>query len=624
MKIKNIDLSGDIAIKYGLKAITMTRLGKVVLIAGKNGAGKTRLLRAIQEVSDWRYENRSVDVHSLSEQISNLRAEIDQERDYGKQYELNRTVKALQSEKAMKLALTATAGPNIRIPLVRFLPKCLNISPRSEQTLGMISARAAEIREVGTDSLAEGAFSYLYTRQRSWHEATHAYNRSHLNSNYRDEAISSYNALQGLLSDILDTRLTRSEDGFPCLFGHSLDSGNFSEGQKVLLQLAVALHAQDRKLNDVILLLDEPETHLHPSALIEIIDRLRDKIEAGQIWICTHSIPLIAHIAAVDPYAVWHMENQGIVRAGRRPELILESLLGKREIRGNLEDFMRLPHDLALANFAAQSLVPPQAVETGSGDPQLVAISKVINELNKYSSKFRVLDYGAGKGRLLGGLVARYGDIGVDPTAQLDYYAYDEYADDKKFCEAVIASSYGSSEDRYYNSFDELSLQFSHSFDVVVMTNVLHEIHPSRWNELFSKNGIPSLLKPAGALLLVEDQKLPVGEKAHQFGFILLDTSQLRTLFDVSGVDEEKSEFVAADVRGDGRIKLHLISANLLSRFNEEKQQQAIYELGRMARKEIEKLRSKDKPSYDDGQLHGLWTQLYTNASLFLESKSVS
>jgi ABC-type Mn2+/Zn2+ transport system ATPase subunit len=49
MKIEKINLSESETSKFGLKAVRMERLNNIVLIAGKNGAGKSRLLQLIRE-----------------------------------------------------------------------------------------------------------------------------------------------------------------------------------------------------------------------------------------------------------------------------------------------------------------------------------------------------------------------------------------------------------------------------------------------------------------------------------------------------------------------------------------------------------------------------------------------
>jgi predicted ATPase len=78
------------------------------------------------------------------------------------------------------------------------------------------------------------------------------------------------------------------------LFGFPLGQSNLSDGQKILLQLCLAIHCQQESLEDLVLFLDEPENHLHPSVIIETIERIKEEVSNGQIWISTHSIPLLS------------------------------------------------------------------------------------------------------------------------------------------------------------------------------------------------------------------------------------------------------------------------------------------------------------------------------------------
>lgn len=48
MTIKKVHINLEHSDGYGLQPVNMERLGQVVLIAGKNGCGKTRLLNLIK------------------------------------------------------------------------------------------------------------------------------------------------------------------------------------------------------------------------------------------------------------------------------------------------------------------------------------------------------------------------------------------------------------------------------------------------------------------------------------------------------------------------------------------------------------------------------------------------
>ncbi|WP_374759976.1 AAA family ATPase [Acidithiobacillus thiooxidans] len=66
--------------------------------------------------------------------------------------------------------------------------------------------------------------------------------------------------------------------------------------------------------------MDEPENHLHPSAVIDLLDAIKEQNPHGQIWIATHSIPLLSHY---DEGSIWYVDEGSISFAGRKPELSL-------------------------------------------------------------------------------------------------------------------------------------------------------------------------------------------------------------------------------------------------------------------------------------------------------------
>ncbi|KJJ96241.1 hypothetical protein UB44_17660 [Burkholderiaceae bacterium 26] len=499
------------------------------------------------------------------------------------------------------------------------------MDPIGEQTLSTIRERARNVSlgKIELDKLSEAVFSYIYTEQKNYFEATHSGNPRR--DGYAGEVIFRYKALENQINDFLDTKLTRSREGDPLLFGQPLDSQKLSDGQIILLHVAIALHAREKSLKDVIIFMDEPENHLHSAILIEVVDRLLSKVGNGQIFICTHSIPLVAHLASIDPFSIWYLGKDGVKRAGQEPESILKGLMGSEAAINGLFDFLKLPRELAAANYASQCLLPPQVVSSSAKtDPQLHQIATYLQEqAAKEGRPVRILDYGAGKGRILSGLHDRYSKTEGPMSKHVEYYAFEPMDDGSGSCQKVIDSVYDASEQRYFSDFEKIKAA-GLKFDVVALTNVLHEIHPDQWGEIFSREGIPAILSDSGSLLLVEDHHLPVGERAHEFGFILLDTSELKLLFDVGLNDEENRLFRFADAKGDGRLKAHVIHRSLVEKFTTNTQFGAYESLRRRALVELTKLRKLELPNYSIGQRLGLWTQLFANTSLFFHSQEAT
>lgn len=148
------------------------------------------------------------------------------------------------------------------------------------------------------------------------------------------------------------------------------------------------------------------------------------------------------------------------------------------------------------------------------------------------------------------------------------------------------------------------------------MCNVLHEIEPADWLPLFGSEGaIRWLLRPDGFLLIVEDTEMRIGEKAHQKGFIVLDTADIKTLFDVP---EKQPGFAVDDARNDGRLKAHLIPASCLQNTSADTLSNTLKQSAHLAKVEIKKLR-QNEPSYREGRKHAFYVQQFANAELALE-----
>lgn len=198
----------------------------------------------------------------------------------------------------------------------------------------------------------------------------------------------------------------------------------------------------------------------------------------------------------------------------------------------------------------------------------------------------------------------------------LDYVAFDECDSNKEECINNIGCFYDKPDDRYFNRFDSLRLKRDEkSFDLVLMCNVLHEIPHNNWISLFTH--LQKLLKEDGQLLLIEDCKIPVGEKPHQKGFLVLNSIHLKDLFNIPA---SESSFVANDARPDtepGRLMAHLIPAKYLNKITTASMKKAFEDLRETAMKNIKDIRNKEC-SYKNGLTHAFWVQQLANATLCL------
>ncbi|MCD6013599.1 MAG: hypothetical protein K0Q79_3461 [Flavipsychrobacter sp.] len=637
MRITSIDIPQE-RIQNGLKPIKMDRLGSVVLLAGKNGSGKSRLLNLINSLI-MEKPTKSL-VNTANSNISNIRRNIEQDiqkikmhsdnlrnipnapKDNIKNWEAN--IEGLQNriegykqqirghEQLLKWQFINTDDYYDSYLIVPFVPKSLELKDSNNYTRRDGQNIALHINTLGVNSLHAGTFARIQYIQEQWFNSTHPMYEG--DKNKKEIAISEYGELCDLIKLILNADLGRDENGNATIFGFPLGVANLSDGQKILIQFCLAIHCQQKSLNDLILFFDEPENHLHPSVIIEIIEKIINRAKNIQIWIATHSVPLLSHF---DPNCIWFVENNSVAHAGAIPEQVLASLLGNENEISKLQDFISLPGIFALNRHAFESLFHPPAINTGKNDPQTLQIREEVKQFLNDEKKIRILDYGAGKGRLLNNILENNTEPIEDFVNWFDYVAYDKYPKDKSECESVIQKAYQDVNKRYFNEFSSLRTNYDkESFDVILMCNVLHEIEPSHWLKLFSKDGeIYSLLSEKGILLLVEDQEMQIGEKAYQKGFIVLDTPELKELFRIK---ESDKDFGFSDARKDGRLKAHRIKKEYLARITNESKKDALSSLNKTAKEKVLKIRDEEI-NYKNGKRHGFWIQQLANTSLALE-----
>lgn len=618
MKIVELNIPADESM--GLKHLKAKKLKDIVILTGKNGGGKTRVLNRIENIykemplSEIVEEYRR-DMTTIEQNIVRLkkRHEYLKEKEPAKLINeekgllnniknLNRRLEVVNWSK-MVLEPSKEKKNNI----VRYVPYIGSIDdPLTSVKNNMLLAYENAQKYLEQSGMAGITKNYLnfvqHIQERYW-------NASHQNfsdQEKKESSIKEYEEFSNIVEKLLGERLERNLDGNATLFGFPISRAQLSNGQKILLQFCVALFSQGSSLDEFVLLMDEPENHLHPSALIDVIERIKRVNTKGQIWIATHSVPLIAHFE--DRASVLFVEDGGIEYAGKKPETILENLIGGPDNVSKLQNFLSLPAEMATSKYAYECLFEPGAVDTGPEDIQSNQVRDALQGLMK-DKPLKMLDFGAGKGRILSNLF----EVDASVKGKLDYIAYDPCTNNSEECKAKIERVYETSENRYFNDLNVLrSKHDDSSFYAILMCNVLHEIDPSDWISLFKEDGkITKLLSDNGVLILIEDHLIPKGEKAHQKGFIVLDAPQLKTMFSMSSDD------IICDEEKNGRLKAHLINKEFLKNITSEKRKEAINDLNQLALEKIDEVRGKD-PNYKNGQEHGYWLAQFANTSIFL------
>jgi hypothetical protein len=235
MRIKKIDIPKTPDDNDGLESIKMDKLGSVVLIAGKNGSGKTRILNKIFDRFSSKPKKSSLVQSRISKQshltaithyqrsISELEAELITKTDTNRREEIQQVIEN------QKYSLTKKEN-NLRINedeqnwkyietdiqsddynFVRFVPKSLDLQDCNAFTKSQLLGYATSIDSVGIDNLPGGAFARIQVIQDRWFNATHQY--AEVTNEEKEQATADYNKLQDTVKILLDTRITRTTNG---------------------------------------------------------------------------------------------------------------------------------------------------------------------------------------------------------------------------------------------------------------------------------------------------------------------------------------------------------------------------------------------------------------------------
>lgn len=646
MRIKEIRIPKEGFFQLGEKLdlgiktpLTMPNIGRLVILAGPNGAGKSRLLRSLADIGEvlskfTPHEKRTKSIARMEEQLRSHESNLDRAINdpssglalHADTYRSNITsvkanLKKLEVE-GHQWEWIATEAPYTTYKPIFFIPTKAKLKSAETVLPKDLPLNSSTFSTLGNARPEDSVTSYIkYVLRRGRNAANEK--RSGSTDATIDVDIEKKESLVRIVEELLgnEAKLCIDRDDQVSVFGRLDFVDTLSTGQQILLILATALHAQETKLSEALLFLDEPENHLHPKALNQTVELLLDRIPNGQIWIATHSVPLIAKLTANEPTSIWYVHDGEISFAGKKPELVLEGLLGTDEDIHRLRDFTDLPSILAANQFAAECLLPPNTVPAKVGDAQQTQMATILNKLRTGSAPLRVLDFGAGQGRLISALK----DADPEASTNYDYLAYDVDDRDNERCKNQIQCVYKSSADRFFTNLGDLTGAYPDGVDIVVMCNVLHELSPSKWPAIFgSESQLYDLLKDDGYLLVVEDHRMPVGEHAHEYGFLVLDSAQLNKLFRITEADKKEDLYFvndarAADTRRKGRLKAHLIKKQLLSRMTEETRKEAIHALYRQAADEMHKLRMSQARTSAEGVLYAFWMSQFANSALWMK-----
>ncbi|RKG90694.1 methyltransferase domain-containing protein [Corallococcus sp. CA049B] len=617
--ITEISFPKELTDPVGLQPATLKDLGQLVILAGPNGAGKSRYLRLIESTGD-AVSKATTEIQSLNQRKQTIDSLIKQ--DHAIKPVLDANLKEIQEQLARfkeTLNNIKTANKNQHPP--RFIHLRYNANGNTghdplSSSPSSIDSTAASNRRGGFEQAQQSINAYAHEIARTIYDSEHPRTR---NLPELQAGLSDTQQFNKTLNSLLQSEITFSLNNQRRIItqfrGRPFDPAELSKGELLLFVWAILLHRQREWLRGAYLLLDEPENHLHPDVCIRTLKALQNDILGpdGQIWVATHSIPLIAY-AKLD--AIHFVDNGRIEYAGNKIELVLNRLLGGQDGRDQLRTLMADADELAFETFAAQCLLPPGVAEPSSGDPQMQQITNAVRSTKVLDEPLRILDFAAGQGRLASALeeIKR-----TSPSSNFLYYAFHEPAfaseNELRECQRQIAglNQPGSPSDYLLKTLDHLTLPGSKPIDVVTMCNVLHEIPVRNWIRHF--RDIHKVLADDGYLLIVEDQLPSVGELPHEGGYIIMDELALKHLFG------SQDAVRTVSIERDGRLTAFGIARNHLLKATTQTLEKAILQVKSHALSQLRQIRDTrmNGRSMRVGRKHAHFTMLYANAHLASE-----
>jgi SAM-dependent methyltransferase len=635
----------------GLQPKALNKLKQVVLMAGPNGAGKTRYLGLVEAIARWSgiywmlvratgyqeekpsrknasAKNKSspngmspVDLKALAEEFQNSLVPSALNAYFAGAPDQVPTLRMFGKEWIEKLSPFKDLGksspgqlPSWR-PVIRLRYSIENVAVRDPSD--MPPRQANSLVEANTQGGFESALTslhaYAFQVARAYAQADHPTLKDFPQVREAHEDAESFNTvLEAILGVRIQVTVDRHSNLIPVFRNRVFNPEELSHGEKVLMTWAIMLHRQKAWLEGAQILIDEPENHLHPDVCIKAIEALQTRIlgPGGQIWIATHSVPLIAYAGLESVHLV---DNGSLKYAGNQIDLVLNRLLGGPEGRDRLYALMADASELAFEVYAAQCLLPPGVVSAKDGDFQQAQMSEAAKMLGASKKVVRILDFGAGRGRLAAALKAE----GTSTDRKFIYYAYDELSSemDRAECLWQISALGQEGDPKSYliESLDHLRLPDAPRMDLVVMCNVLHELPVKKWLRVFED--LAAVLTPDGHLVILEDQLPSVGELPHSNGYIILDELALKALFGSSRA------VLPLPPSKDGRLTAFAISRSTLPHATLHGIRQALEMVSRRAKQKIQEIRARTEKerSHQLGRQHAHYTLLYANAQLALE-----
>ena len=642
MRISKIQVAANLTSTVNLKAIDLTKkeLGSTVALVGKNGAGKSRVLKFVENYIQSISPENFLDDHitllpktffqgNLATNYANARNAYKQsltakiphaakqqlvttynQNVVGLMQQLKQVgvnfIKVVDNDDLQQIK--ATLANNLTFEqILENAHISSQANPQNHQIVNEFSALNSQntiqyFNKLSTELVTDEFNLYLENRD----NLTAIQDKISKKKSYIQFSIFQQYVKRFLGREFSYQSKTTGSTLSSVLYfnGNQFDINLLSPGQKTLFAYAILFFVLDTNsqtnIKDSIIIIDEPEKHLHPEAQILLINAVKDIVsKSGQLWIATHSINILAHL---DYDEIIMLKDDEIIPPSRTtPGNSFNDLMGLDDHIGELVTFINSISEWAYSNFMVQCFKEPDVVfSNDANDPQY----RLFKDFISSKQQITLLDFGAGKGRI-GHTISE--DEVVKAIVQ--YFAYEPDKGNFDLLSKVPNIQ------KIYQNLSEIP---DNSFDCILLCNVLHEINPKEWVETFEQ--VKKKLVRDGLLLIIEDKFLPKGENAHQFGYLILGIKQLRILFKshYGSLSNPITEYSIADEKYKERILFAAISREQINT-TETNVKEAIKSLKESSFHNLKTLRKQDK-EMNQGRLYANQTQLYINAQLAYEA----
>lgn len=651
MRIKSLELLKNDVTELGLTEFNSTKFNSTITLVGKNGSGKSRYLNVIehklrnldmsndlQKIFDFLPTNLSshYTLYSKAPETYHAYIKLFQLQEQQKKNPISKELKE-QIENASKTFSTLHARQPInptqvlaanklisteiskRLKVIRpsdlrALKASFDSTDKSKITFQSIIDSTIDNIDVNEFSMiTESALSFL---QRLPHKLVMddmetrgdekkfksrvTYKRFQLLKNLVYEFLGKDLNWESRSSNIdeHDDHFLVKTTGYWTINNREFNYNQFSDGEKVLFTYAILLFLLNTnpaiKFKESIIIIDEPELNLHPKAQIKLIETLQQLIKGeGQLLIATHSLSIVANMDYGSIFLV--RDNALFTPSCSVPFDTVDDLMGFEEHYNKIVEFLVSTPSWAMTNFMAKCFEDPEIFESADKkDPQL----DIFKDLILNHKKIDILDFGSGKGRLLERIKESenvWNRIGM----------YDCFDIDKTNNDLVLSKGANA-------IINELKDINENNYDLVVLVNVLHEIHISFWISTFNK--LKKTLKPGGFIAIIEDVELPIGELPNELGFILLEKEEMKILLG------DKISYITSPLeKFKDRILCSLISETELNQLDKKTLITVLEKLKSNSLRDIISFRKDKNRKANLGRLYGLKANSYVNSQLAID-----